>query len=299
MSKKILAIYYSQSGQTGAIVDHFIAPFIAQGMPVEKVQIQLQKPFHFPWTSERFFDAMPESVLGKPVELAPFVLKEEKYDLIIFAYQPWYLSPSIPATSVLVHPAFRKVLKNTPVLTLIGARNMWINAQEKVKNALKEVGADLIGNVVLMDQNSNLISAVTILYWMLTGKKDRYLGVFPRPGVAEEDIEQASTFGAIALDALQHDNLENLQHQLVAAKALEVKPDLLFIEERGGRLFSIWANLVSKRKNRTFWLKLFKYYLVIALFIVAPIVLTVNKILFRPFFHKRIQRKKQYYLAVN
>lgn len=299
MSKKVLAIYYSQSGQTEAIVDSFISSFIAAGITVEKVQIQPQKPFSFPWSSERFFDAMPESVLEIPVALAPFELKEQKYDLIIFAYQPWYLSPSIPATSILVHPDFKQVLENTPVLTLIGARNMWLNAQEKVKKTLKEAKANLVGNVALVDRNSNLISVVTILYWMLTGKKDQYLGIFPKPGVSAEDIAQANVFGRIASEFLLKDNWDGLQKQFIAAKALEVKSDLMFIEHRAKRLFSIWANLIIGKKNRTWWLKAFKYYLIVALFIVAPLVLAINYIFFRPFFLKSIRQKKQYYLAVN
>jgi hypothetical protein len=299
MNKKVLALYYSQSGQLEEILNNFAAPLIAAGVSVEKVHIQPEKPFVFPWTSERFFDAMPESVLGTPVPLAPFELNEEDYDLVILAYQPWYLSPSIPTTSMLLHPKIRKVIANKPVITLIGSRNMWLNAQEKVKKYLEEVNADLVGNVALFDRNNNSVSAVTILYWMLTGKKDRMWGIFPKPGVADEDVVQVGTYGAIVLEILENGNWDALQEQLVSAKAVEVKSNLMFIEHRAKRLFAIWANLITKRKNRALWLKIFKYYLVIALFIVAPIVVTINTIFFKPFLQKKIQRKKQYYLAVN
>jgi hypothetical protein len=90
-----------------------------------------------------------------------------------------------------------------------------------------------------------------------------------------------------------------LQKKLVDLKAVEVKSDLMFIEGRAGKLFSIWANVISKRKNRALWLKLFKYYLFIALFVVAPVVLTINNILFRPFLGKAITKKKHYYLGLN
>lgn len=299
MNKKVLALYYSQSGQLEDILNNLIEPLLAAGISVEKIHIQPEKPFHFPWTSDRFFDAMPESVLGTPVPLAPFELEEEDYDLVILAYQPWYLSPSIPTTSMLLHPKIRSIIAHKPVLTLIGSRNMWLNAQEKVKKHLQEANANLVGNIALFDRNNNSISAVTILYWMLTGKKDRMWGIFPKPGVADEDIERVKAHGATVLERLQEGNLERLQEQLVAANALEVKSNLMFIEHRAKRLFAIWANLIIKRKNRTLWLKIFKYYLVIALFIVAPIVVTINRILFQPFMQKKIQRKKQYYLAVN
>ena len=65
------------------------------------------------------------------------------------------------------------------------------------------------------------------------------------------------------------------------------------------RLFSIWANIIIKRKNRAAWLVVFKYYLLFALFIVAPVVLTVNAVLFRLFFGKSIHRKKLYYQGLN
>ena len=299
MSKKILAIYYTQSGQLGQIADSFTAPFTGSGATVEKVIVQPKNEFVFPWTTDRFFDAMPESVLGIPAELAAFQLKEAAYDLVIFAYQPWYLSPSIPATSILLHPSFRAVVKDTPVVTLIGSRNMWLKSQERVKKMLGESGAKLVGNIALVDKHSNLVSGVTILYWMLTGKKDRKWGLFPRPGVSDEDIANAHVFGQTVLHYLDNGNWKDLQPALIQQKAVEVKSNLMFIEPRATKLFSIWANFIIKKKNRSTWLVVFKYYLFIALFIIAPVVLLINNLLFRPFLTKTINKKKQYYLDVN
>jgi hypothetical protein len=299
MSKKILAIYYTQSGQLGQIVDNFTSVFSGAGMLVEKINVQPKAGFGFPWNSKRFFDAMPESVLGLPVELAPFELKEDSYDLIIFAYQPWYLSPSIPANSVLSHPSFRAVLKNTPVVTIIGARNMWLKAQERVKGILNGYGSKLVGNIALVDRNSNLVSGITILYWMMTGKKDSMWGIFPKPGVADNDITNMKLYGTTVLQYLTSNNLAALQPALIEQKAVEVKSNLMFIEPRATKLFSIWANFIIKRKNRSAWLVVFKYYLLVALFIIAPVVLIINTLLFKPFLSKSISKKKQYYLAVN
>ncbi|MFT3937054.1 MAG: hypothetical protein QM726_25735 [Chitinophagaceae bacterium] len=299
MSKKILAIYYTQSGQLGEIVDNFTSVFTAAGMSVEKVNVAPQPGFAFPWNGKRFFDAMPESVLGIPSQLAPFELKEDSYDLIIFAYQPWFLAPSIPANTILNHPSFKAVVKNTPVITIIGARNMWLKAQERVKKMLADCGAKLVGNIALVDRNANLTSGVTILYWMMTGKKDKMWGIFPKPGVADEDIENVKMFGNTALQYLNNGNWAALQPALIEQKALEVKSNLMFIEPRATKLFSIWANVIIKKKNRSAWLVVFKYYLLIALFIIAPIVLIINTIFFKPFLGNSIKRKKQYYLAVN
>ncbi len=299
MNKKILVVYYTQSGQLKDIVDHFIAPFEQEGVGVECIRIVPQQDFTFPWTSDRFFDAMPESVSGKTIPLNPLSYGEQKYDLVVVAYQPWFLSPSIPISSLLQDPGFQQIVKGTPVLTLIGARNMWLNAQEKIKKLLLSAEARLVGNIALVDRNSNLISAVTILYWMLTGKKDRYLGIFPKPGVADQDIQQAGQFGKIALAHLSKGSWNSLQKELVEHKAVEVDSDLMFIEQRAGRLFFIWSAVINKRKNRKAWLTVFKYYLLIALFVVAPVVLLVNNLLFRPFVGKSIRRKKEYYLGLN
>ena len=133
MAKKVLVLYYTQSGQLEEIVDQFVSPFIEGGATVEKVNIKPENDFPFPWSGDAFFNAMPESVLGIPLPLMPFSFKELQYDLVVFAYQPWFLSPSIPATSIIKHPQVQKIIANTPVITLIGSRNMWLNAQEKVK----------------------------------------------------------------------------------------------------------------------------------------------------------------------
>ena len=295
MNKKVLVLYYSQTGQLTEIVNSFIAPFAEADVSVEVVRAKPLNDFEFPWTSKRFFDAMPECVLAIPSPMEKIELKETKYDLVVFAYQPWYLSLSIPANSILTTDEVKKILKDTPMVTLIGARNMWLSSQEKLKKILKEAGANLVGNIALVDKNANSISAITILYWMMTGKKDQYLGVFPKPGISEEDIASTNIFGKTVLEFLQNENFDGLQQQLVNQNAVDIKADYMIIENLAPRLFSIWANIIIKRKNRSAWLVVFKYYLLFALFIIAPIVLTVNAIFFRPFMDKKIQKKKLYY----
>jgi hypothetical protein len=299
MAKKILIIYYTQSGQLSEIVESFSKPLIASGAIIDQVQIKPKNDFTFPWTAKVFFETMPESVLGIPQELKTFSFKETFYDLVVLAYQPWFLSPSIPATSLLLNSDFKNIIKGTPVVTLIGSRNMWLNAQEKVKNLLKEAGANLVGNITLVDRNNNHISAVTILYWMLSGKKDKYLGVFPKPGISDADISNVSSHGAIVAQHLISGDWNDLQDELVKADAVYVKPNLMFIENTGSKLFKIWANVIIKKKNRAGWSVAFKYYLLFALFIVAPMILVVNSILIRPFFMKKLNRKREYYLGVN
>jgi len=295
MSKKVLVLYYSQTGQLKDIVDNFIQPFQGLDVIVERHQLFPVNDFSFPWTDENFYEAMPESVLGKTVELQAFQLKETKYDLVVFAYQPWYLSLSIPANSIIQHPTVQNILKGTDVVTLIGSRNMWLSSQEKLKKILKEAGANLVGNIALSDRHQNHVSALTIMHWMFTGKKTRKLGWFPLPGISDADIQNASTFGKTVSFFLMNNSFEGLQNQLVAQQAVDVQPNYVFIEQVAPRLFLIWANIIAKGKNRTLLLKFFKYYLLFALFIIAPIVLTINAIFFRPFLGKKVKRQIVYY----
>ncbi len=298
MSKKVLVLYYSQTGQLKEVVESFLQPFQRLEVSVEVHNISPENEFHFPWTADSFFDAMPESVLAKTIPLKPFQLKEETYDLVVFAYQPWYLSLSIPANSIIQHPNVQNILKGANVVTLIGSRNMWLHSQERLKKILKEAGAKLVGNIALADRHQNQITAITIMYWMFTGKKDKLLGIFPKPGISEDDIRNTSVFGKTVAEFLPKENFEGLQQQLIAQGAVNVYPDYIIVETRAPRLFSIWANLILKKKNRALWLKIFKYYLLFALFIVAPIVLAVNAVFFRPFLSKKIREEKEYYRGV-
>ena len=299
MNKKVLAIYYSQSGQLGEIVDRFCEPLTDAGLSIEKVRVTLQNEYPFPWTAKSFFSVMPDCVLGVPAGLTPFTLKEARYDLVVLGYQAWFLSPSVPFASLMNDPGFRMVLTGTPVITITGARNMWVNAFGKVRKLLGDAQARLVGNIALVDRHLNLVSIFTIFHWMLRGKKSRYLHVFPKPGVSAADIANARTFGATVLPYLKKNDWSGMQAELVSKKAVVLKYHLMFIESKAGIMFRLWANFIAKRKNRTVWLIAFKYYLFIALFVLAPIVFLIDLLVFKPFLSKYIRAKKEFYLKLN
>jgi flavodoxin len=296
--RRILVIGYSQSGQLYEILANFLKPF--EGVEIEQVKMETKEPFPFPWTSDVFFNTMPESVLEEPVELAPYTLKSNTYDLVILGYQPWYLSPSIPSTSLLKDSKFLSILKDTPVVTVIGARNMWLNAQESVVGYIEEAGGKVVGNIPLVDRHQNLVSVLTILHWMLTGKKERKWGVLPRPGVSEKDIEEVEIFGEKVFNAFQRGTYKGLQDEILAENKIDIQPSILLVEMRGKSLFLAWANFIKKKgaipNKRSFWVNVYKYYLLVALFIVSPIILTIYTLLIRPFTGKQIKKQKEYFL---
>ena len=114
--KNVLVIYYSQSGQLESIARNIAKPLLnAEEINVVFHEIQLEKPFPFPWNKEAFFDAFPESFLQIPTELKPIPAEivNQKFDLILLHYQVWYLSPSIPINSFLKSSEAKMLFNNT------------------------------------------------------------------------------------------------------------------------------------------------------------------------------------------
>jgi len=299
--KNVLVIYYTQSGQLESIAKNIAKPFLnSDEINITFHEIQLEKPFPFPWNKDSFFDAFPESFLQIPTALKPVPeeILNTKFDLVLFHYQVWYLSPSIPINSFLKSEDAKKILNNTPVITISGSRNMWIMAQEKIKVLLRKANANLVGNVALVDRVGNLISVITIVEWMFSGVKKKYLGIFPLPGVSEKDIQESSQFGEIMLDSLQQNNLAQLQPKLVDAGAVKISSYLVTVDKTANKIFNKWSNIIYKnQKNRKQLLKVFNVYLFLAIWLISPIVYILHLITY-PLKLKSIKKETQYYQGV-
>ena len=299
--KNVLVIYYSQSGQLESIARNIAKPLLnSEENNVVFHEIQLEKPFPFPWNKEAFFDAFPESFLQIPTALKPVsaeILKT-KFDLILLHYQVWYLSPSIPINSFLKSPEAKILFNNTPVVTISGSRNMWVMAQEKIKVLLKNNNAQLKGNVALVDRVGNLISVITIVEWMFSGIKKKYLGIFPLPGVSEKDIFESSKFGEIIHKNLQNNNFDQLQTQLLENNAVKISSYLVKVDKTANKIFNKWSNIINnKKQSRKTLLKIFNIYLWLAIWLISPIVYILH-IFSYPFFINKIRREKAYYQGV-
>jgi hypothetical protein len=286
--KKILIIYYSQTGQLKQIVDSVTGP-LQNDCQLFFEELKPIPAFPFPWTGMSFFQAFPESVREIPCKLEPFQNDpNQEYDLVILAYTVWYLSPSIPISSFLQSEAAKKILKNKPVITVLGVRNMWIMAHERVKKQVNELGGKLAGNIVLTDPSGNLTSVITIVRWMMKGKKSpfHWLGMnFPSAGIPESKIKQAGVFGDSISKSLISGNFENMQQELVATGAVKVDPVLYNIEKRGKMMFRIWSEMILKKgaynePARESRLKGFKYYLFIVIYLVSPFVSGLFRLIF-------------------
>jgi len=302
--KEVLVVYYSQTGQLFDILKNVVSTIEDSDVNITYHQIVLKRGYDFPWKKDAFFDVFPESVLQIPCELEDpkEEILDKKYDLVILGHQVWFLSPSIPVNSFLKSEVAKKLLKNTPVVTVIGARNMWIQAQEKLKKLLVACDAKLVGNIALVDRHLNHISVITITHWMFGGKKNRMYGIFPKPGVSEKDINEASKFGSPIKKAIIENNFSELQNELLTLDAIRIIPFLSLADKRANLLFSKWANLIIKKggpgdSKRKKWLVFFNYYLLLAIWVIAPIVFIVFLLTY-PIMMNRISREKKYFSSV-
>lgn len=299
---KILVVYFTQTGQLRRIIDHVTAPLQGKAAITYEEIVPVQ-PFPFPWSKQEFFDAMPETVLGSPRGIQPLkVSPDEHFDLVIMAYQPWFLSPSQPVAAFLQSPEASRLLKGKPVVTLLGCRNMWLNAQEKTKKYLADIGAHLVGNIVLVDKHPNLVSLITILRWTGKGKKDAFF-IFPPAGVQEKEIVESSRFGAPILQALEQRNFAGLHEQLLALDAVELKPGLIVLENRGRGPFRFWARFISAKgepgsESRKTRVTMYRIVLLAAIPLLTPFT-TVASWLQLTFRRKQLENEVTYYKGVS
>jgi hypothetical protein len=302
--KEILVIHYSQSGQLTDIVNNIVSPLKTEETNLTFLNIEMEKPFPFPWKKDDFYGVFPETFLQIPRKTKPVpeAILNKKYDVIIFGFSIWYLTPSLPTTSFLNSPDAKKLFANTPVITVIGCRNMWIMAQEKMKKKLLELQANLVGNIVLVDRHINHVSVITIAQWMFSGKKERFLGIFPKPGVSQKDIDNSVKFGPIIKKHILNNNYLTLQAELLKEDAVKIKPFLITVDTRANVIFSKWAQLIKTKgdknpKKRPLFVKMFNYYLLFAIWVIAPIVFILFLLTYLPFYGK-FKKMKSYYSSV-
>ena len=143
---------YSQTGQLREVADALTAPLVARGWDIRWVDVQPRVAFPFPWPIRRFFGVFPAAV--DPEALVELVepaggFDTEPEELVILAYQVWYLAPSLPIRSLLkAHP---EAVRNRRVVSLIACRNMWYSAAIEVSGLLRSAGARRVEVVAATD----------------------------------------------------------------------------------------------------------------------------------------------------
>jgi hypothetical protein len=305
MKKKILILYYSQSGQLCDVVHSIGGPLEARDC-IEVVYECLRpvQPYPFPWPFLQFFDTFPETVYDDPPPILPLSgqVIEGDFDLIIIAYQVWFLSPAQPITAFLQSADSKRLLANKPVITVIACRNMWLMAQERMKQQLKNLGAHLIGNVVLTDRAGTAATFFSTPIWVLTGHKGPFFnGFIPEAGVSAEDIRQAARFGEALVAQLPARTAEDRSSMLSGLGAVRINENLIASERIAIRSFRIWGGVLRalgapESIFRRVVLMIYVVFLIAMILTVVPITALLKR-LTAPLMKQRSTNQRRYYAA--
>lgn len=305
--KRVLVIHYSQTGQLARVVQSVIDPLVKSDLVggdnetiiVDQQRLQPVNDYPFPWPFLRFINTFPEAAHEVGCALKPFDIDlNQKYDLVILAYQVWFLAPSIPVCGFLQSNMAKQLLADTPVVTVIACRNMWLMAQEKVKDHLQRLNAKLVGNIALVDKAGSAASFIATPLWVLTGKKGPFPLGIPAAGVAEDDIIKASRFGVALRDRL-HSEMPMDDSVLQGLGAVKINEKLIASEKVGTRSFYLWGKLFIAAGAPDAWLRkplalLYAVFLLTLIITVVPLTALLKK-LFSPLMAARIKRQKQYF----
>ncbi|HEX7340778.1 MAG TPA: dialkylresorcinol condensing enzyme [Rhodanobacteraceae bacterium] len=299
---RVLVVHYaSPSGQLSEVVQHLAAPLDeAADIECRHLVLRPRDPYPFPWPVLRFFDTFPEAIYLDAPELEPLALDAgARFDLIVLAYQVWFLSPSLPTAAFLKNPDARAVLHDTPVVTLVACRDMWLLAQERVKEQLAAAGARHVGHIALVDEAGSVGSFLATPLWMLTGKRGPLLGgLTPRAGVAPAQIKASRRFGERMVQALG-DNRPLDDTLLHGLQAVRVNTRLIATEKAARRSFLAWGALLRTLGRRGALMRqpvvmIYIVFLVLLLVTVLPIS-ALLKTLAAPLLRKRIATQVAYY----
>ncbi len=295
--KKILVVYYTQTGQLKQLVDGVLTTLKRDSnYQIDYFKIEPINDFPFPWSNDEFYDCMPESVEGIPVAVKPFDM-EGDYDLVILAYQVWFLNLSIPFWSILQDEKMKAFLKNKKVITILGIRNMWVNAQKRLLTYFKDTKVNHVGNLVFADPNTNLVSVLTVLKYLTTGVKKPYSSL-PPYGVGQKDFDRLPVFGDFIKEAITQDHWNNFQEKCVQNKGVSIHFALRTTELAAGRIFKAWSAFILKkgeagnpaRKKR---LVIYQFYLLFLIFFISPfssLIFKIINIIFYPIVKKSLRK---------
>ena len=298
--KRVLVVHFSQTGQLTRVKQRLLSP-LAEASDIELVEevLRPRTPYPFPWPLLRFFDTMPESVQLDPPELEPLRVRPgERFDLIVIAYQVWFLAPAGPITAFLKSEAGRALVRGRPVVTLIACRNMWLNAQEEMKKLIHDAGGELRDNVAFTDNAPTMATLFTTPAWLLSGKRDALPGL-PPAGVSDAEIAGADRFGRALLGALRADREKSGGPMLAGLGAARVDPRLIFSERAARRAFKAWSRIIrlGGRQGAIARLPLvavFCVYLVTMVLAVVPASLLLQRLL-RPLLARRLESQRAYF----
>lgn len=296
--KKVLVLYYSQNGQLKNVLDSFTSKLGDEKIQVDMREIKPKVKYPFPWPFYTFFDEFPESVFMDGCEIEEVDALEDNYDLIILGYTVWYMAPSIPITAFMQSNQAKKLFKDKPVVTVIACRDMWVLAQEKMKDMLNNLDARLIDNVALTDQGGEVLSLITLPAYMLSGNKN-FFSFLPQAGIKQEEIDACDRFGLRLNNALKQDKEQSDSAMLTNLGASTVNAKLIATEKIANKSFRIWSTLIKKAGpkysfGRKVVISIYVVFLITLLLTIVPLNIIARKIL-NVFQKEKLKAMEDYY----
>jgi len=301
--KRVLAVYFSQTGQLRDILDATLAPLRQSGdIDVDVIELAPPGAYPFPWPVLRFFNTFPETMYEDVAPIEAPIDPGKDYDLVILAYQVWFLQPSLPVTAFLKSKAAARVLKDRPVVTLCGCRNMWLMAQERVKQIVTGLGGRIIDNVVLTDSAHSAFTFFSTPIWLVTGNRGPFFnGWIPAAGVSRADIAGCARFGRAIAAQLPSRGRADASPMFTGLGAVHVREALIESEKTIKRSFRLWGALLRgagriAKPLRMLVLLLYIAFMFLIVFTLVPL-LAVIKALLKPLTREAIGRQRAYFAA--
>lgn len=301
--KRVLVVYFSQSGQLTSIVQSIVEPLRVAGIEVVMAEIKPLKPYPFPWPFWKFFNQFPEAIHDDPDPIEALQLPANaNFDLVILGYQVWFLSPSMPMAAFLRSDQAKQLLRDKPVITVLCCRNMWLSAQERMKDKIKMLGARLIDHIALVDRSPNAATLISTPMWLLAGKRGPFLGgLVPVAGVAPMEITASARFGRAIAAQLPARGPDDNRPMLKGLGAVSVDVNLIAHEKLTGRSLRMWGRLLRRLGNqesllRKIFLRFYVVFLVVLLLTLMPVVWVIKRLI-APLMRAKVEARREYFAA--
>ena len=251
---RVLVVWYSQSGQLRRVAESVAAPLEEAGAEVRWAKLTPTREFPFPWDLRSFMGVFPDTVAGRGCELEPVELASrggssepadgERFDLVILAYTVWFLSPSLPVQALFASP-LRETLRGTPVVSLIACRNMWLSAERTVRRLVRDAGGVHAGTIAVTDDGPAWATFITTPRWLLTGRRGRFLRVFPPAGISDATIGSLRRFGEALAERGGRLGAPEVSAALAGLDPLQVDRPMVLPDLAFGRAFRVWAAAIQ------------------------------------------------------
>lgn len=291
--KRVLVLCYSQTGDVRRMAETLTSPLIEAGVKLVWEELRPRVVYPSPWRSiHKFFNVMPECILQDPPEIEPPKFDpDQRFDLVIVAYQVWFLAPSLPVQGFF-RSAHASVLQGAKVLTLSVSRDSWHNASETMKALLADADANHTDNVVVTYQGPPLATFITTPRAVLFGKRNRLFGIFPAAVVSPDDVDRVERLGHALVRKLDLLDKPGGASLLRGEDAVQVNRHYVVPELVGWYVFRFWARLI--RGSGRIWsglrhmgVFLFSIFLVFMIITGIPLVF-LGELLIGPWFRRRI-----------